>query len=136
MTLPQAVQAGSDDSIFLARIHDAKMLVADLDPRTVEDISRDLQSTSSPEGNLQIFEAVASTFRDLVIDGNIVDDKGKKNLYDQIRMNVAFIQFGGNPNLRNGKKIDRWIRQTLMKYLPRELMKDDDIFYSADEWKK
>jgi len=136
LILPQSAQASNGDSEFLARIHHAKMLVADIDPRSVEDISRELHSTSSPQGNLQIFEAVAATYRDLVVNGDIADEAGKKNLYDQIRMNVAFIQFGGNPNTRSGKKIDRWIRQTLMKYLPRKLLKDKDMFYSADEWRE
>jgi len=133
---PLLAHSDNGDSAFLARIHDAKMLVADLDPRSVEDISIELHSTSSPEGNLQIYEAVAATYRDLVVNGDVTDEVGKKNLYDQIRMNVAFIQFGGNPNDRSGKKIDRWIRQTLIKYLPRDLMKDEDMFYSADEWRK
>jgi len=136
LILPQSAQADNGDSAFLARILDAKTLVADLDSRSVEDISIELRSTSSPEGNLQIYEAVAATFRDLVINGDVTDEAGKKNLYDQIRMNVAFIQFGGNPNNKSGKKIDRWIRQTLMKYLPRDLLKDEDMFYSAEEWSK
>jgi len=136
LILPQSAQADNGDGAFLARILDAKTLVADLDPRSVEDISIELRSTSSPEGNLQIYEAVAATFRDLVINGDVTDEVGKKNLYDQIRMNVAFIQFGGNPNTSSGKKIDRWIRQTLMKYLPQDLLKDEDMFYSAEEWSK
>jgi len=132
---PQLAQADSGEDAFLARIHDAKMLVKDLDLRSVEDISRELRTTSSPEGNLQIYEAIAATFRDLVVSGDVTDEAGKKNLYNQIRMNVAFIQFGGNLNDRSGKKIDRWIRQTLVKYLPKDLMKDEDIFYSGDEWR-
>jgi len=136
LTLPQLAKANSNDSVFLQRIHEAKMLVEDIEPRSVRDISEELHETASPEGNLQIFEAVAATYNDLVTVKDIVDEKGKKDLYDQIRLNVAFIQFGGDPNSQGGKKIDRWIRQALMKYLPRELMNDDEMFHSADEWKK
>lgn len=136
LIFPQFVQANIHEGAFVDRIHSAKMLIEDSEPRSVEDISMELQLTSSPEGNLQIFEAVAATYRDLVLDGNIVDDKGKKDLYDQIRMNVAFIQFGGNPNQRGAKKVNRWIRQALLKHLSKDLMNDEDMFYSADEWKK
>ena len=131
---PQWTLANIEEGVFLARIRDAKMLVKDLDPRTVEDIYHQLHATSSPEGNLQIYEATAATYRDLVESKEVTDEAGKKNLYDQIRMNVAFIQFGGNPS-GGGKKIDRWIRQTLMKYLPKGLLKDKDIFHSAEEWR-
>ena len=134
--LPQSAQAKSDDDLFLARIHNAKALVADHDLRSVADISRQLHATSSAEGNLQIYEAVAATYRDLVASGDVTDEAGKKNLYDQIRMNVAFIQFGGDPNYGGGAKINRWIRQTLVNYLPQNLMNNEDMFYSADEWRK
>jgi len=134
LTAPTSALANEDT--FLARIHSAKMLVTDHDPRSVEDILRELQKTSSAEGNLQIYEAVAATYRDLVVDKNVIDEADQKNLYDQIRMNVAFIQFGGDPNYSGGKKINRWIRQTLMKYLPRDLINDETIFHSAEEWKK
>ena len=129
---PQEARAGED--AFLVRIQNARALVADHDRRSVADISRQLHATSSAEGNLQIYEAVAATYRDLVASGKITGEIGKKNLYDQIRMNVAFIQFGGDPNYRGGAKINRWIRQTLLNYLPKSLMKDEDMFYSADEW--
>ena len=130
-----AQAANMADSAFLERIHDAKMLVADLDPRSVEDIFKELNTTSSPEGNLQIYEAVAATFRDLVLGGDAADEAGRKTLYDQIRMNVAFIQLGGNSNGGSGKRVDRWIRQTLMQYLSQDLIANDDIFHSADEWR-
>jgi hypothetical protein len=135
LVLPQAVQAYSGGDAFAKRVHNAKMLIKDFEPRSVEDIAKELRGTSSPEGNLRIFEAVAATYRDLVTNGNINGDKGKKDLYDQIRMNVAFIQFGGNPNERGANQVNRWIRQALLKYLPRDLMSDKDMFYSADDWR-
>lgn len=134
LVIPQLVRANSGEDAFLARIHDAKMLVAELDLRTVEDIFRELNATSSPEGNLQIYEAMAATFRDLVVGGDAADEAGRKSLYDQIRMNIAYIQFGGNPK-SGGRRVDRWIRQTLRKYLTKDLMKDEDIFHSVDEWR-
>ncbi len=134
LVIPQLVRANSGEDAFLARIHDAKMLVAELDSRTVEDIFREFHATSSPEGNLQIYEATAATYRDLMESKEVTGEVEKKNLYDQIRMNIAFIQFGGNPN-GGGAKIDRWIRQTLMKYLSRDLMKEENIFHSVDEWR-
>lgn len=136
LILPQVAQTESNDGIFLKRIHEVKEIVKDLEPRSAGDILKDLRETSSPEGNLQIFEAVAATYKDLVVHKNIVDKKDKRDLYDQIRLNVAFIQFGGNPNSGDGKKLDRWIRQTLIKYLPQDLMNDEDMFFSIDELNK
>ena len=128
--------ASSNDDGYLQRIRKAKELIAELEPRSAEDIAQEFIKTSSPEGNVQIFEAIAATYNDLIIRKNIVEDEGKKDLYNQIRLNVAFIQFGGDPSYEGGKKLNRWIRQTLMKYLSKDLISDEDIFYSAGEWNK
>jgi len=134
--LTQPVQANVNNDEFLERIHHARLLLAGQDPRTVEDIEKEFKATKSPEGNLRIYEAVAATFRELAEEKEITKDEDKKNLYDKIRMNVAFIQFGGEAAGDNGKTIDRWIRQTLVKHLPEDLREDKKLFHSQEDWKK
>lgn len=136
LTAPHTAAAESGGSTFRARIMRAQTLVAEHDLRSVDEIWTELQGSVSAEGNLQIYEAVAETYRDLTADGKIAGEAEKRGLYDKIRMNVAFIQFGGDPNYGGGAKINLWIRRSLMKYLSRDLINDDTMFHSADEWSK
>jgi len=50
-------------------------------------------------------------------------------------MNVAYLQFGGDAESGKSKKLDLWIRQTLLRYLPREVLENEKVFYALD-WLK
>jgi hypothetical protein len=118
-----------------SRIAQANRLLAEVDSRSVSDIVIEFNKTAAPGANVKIYEAVAATYDDLVKRKNIQDEAQKKHLYDQIRLNVAFIQFGGDPEYDGGKVLDRWIRQALVRHLPKDLMADENTFYSTDDWK-
>ncbi|MEK7377063.1 MAG: hypothetical protein AABZ57_07910, partial [Candidatus Margulisiibacteriota bacterium] len=104
------------------RIGQANRLLAEVDRRSANDICDEFNKTAAPEANVKIYEAVAATYDDLVKSKDIQDAAQKVHLYDQIRLNVAYIQFGGDPEYDGGKLLDRWIRQALVRYLPKDLM--------------
>jgi hypothetical protein len=125
------VGAGLSDQ-HAQRVAQARKILAEVDLRSAQDIIDAFNRTTAPEANLQIYEAVAATYDDLVRRKQVTDPASKKSLYNQIRLNVAYLQFGGDPDAENGKKLDLWIRQTLFRHLPRELMENPAIFHSLD----
>ena len=123
--------SGNDLSARQAeRLSEARHILAEVDPRSEEAIARELLTTPYPEENLQIYEAVARTYLDLVTRKEIVDPQAKTQLFNKIRLNVAFLQFGGSPASGTGKKMDVWIRQTLVRHIPAELLGSPALFHS------
>src|SRR3989338_5082888 len=93
-----------------ARVQRAKKLLAEVDNRPVQAIIDEFNRADFPEGNVQIYEAVAATYRDLAVRKELTAFEDKKSLYDSIRMNVAFLQFGGDIGHTGDKKLNQWIR--------------------------
>ena len=114
------------------RVAQARQLLEEVDLRSAREIIDEFNRTPAPQANLQIYEAVAATYADLVKRKEVTDAASKKQLYNQIRLNVAYLQFGGDPESENSRKLDLWIRQTLFRHLPRELMDDTAVFLSLD----
>ena len=68
-----------------ARIRDAQEILAEVDLRSTDDIEFEFNQTEDPQGNLQIHEAVAATYQDLIERKGIIAVGKKKELYDYIR---------------------------------------------------
>lgn len=116
----------------LPRVQKARMLLAEVDSRSSEDILKSFNATESPEGNLVIYEAVAATYCELAPQIGAVKAEDKKALYDTIRMNVAFVQYGGDIGHTGDRKIHQWVRQALKRHLPAGIIKDTKLFYSLE----
>ena len=116
----------------LARIEQVKQILGQVEDRPARQIMDEFNRTSAPQGNLQILEAVSATYQDLVDRKKVTDMEEKKQLYNLIRLNVAYLQFGGNIGYQGDKKINLWIRQTLARHLPQELMQNQQVFYTLD----
>ncbi|OGX35210.1 MAG: hypothetical protein A3C36_03105 [Omnitrophica WOR_2 bacterium RIFCSPHIGHO2_02_FULL_52_10] len=114
------------------RVAQARMLLEEVDARSAREIIDEFNRTPAPLANLQIYEAVAATYAELVKRKEMTDAAAKKQLYNQIRLNVAYLQFGGDPEGENSRKLDLWIRQTLFRHLPRGLMDDPAVFHTLE----
>ena len=112
------------------RLEQANYILREVDLRPLPMIIEEMNRTASPEGNLQIYEAVAATYQEIVDRKHITDSERKQSLYDSIRMNVAFMQFGGGIEHKGDKVLDRWIRQTLARHLPEGVFDNDQLFHS------
>ena len=126
---PVAASKAHLSDTHLARLVQAQKLLADVDSRSQSEIIDELNQTSFPEGNLQIYEAVAATYKELTQHKDIARINKKKRLYDFIRLNIAYLQFGGEIGQGN-KDLNALIRQTLQRHLPKELLDNDQLFYS------
>ena len=114
------------------RVKTAKLLLGVVDKKSLEQTIKELQGTSYPEGNLQILEAVAKSYVDIIREQN-VEGKGKKEwLYSMIQLNMAYFQLGGDPNNREDTSLNLLIRRKLQKYLPAELFTNPKLFHSLE----
>ena len=116
----------------VARVDAARRILAEVDTRPLQAIVGEINEAPYPEGNLQIYEAVAATYRELVKAKEITEIGHKQSLYNSIRMNVAFLQFGGDINHTGDKLLHQWIRQELRRHLPEGLMENEQLFYSLE----
>src|SRR3989338_3875838 len=78
-----------------SRAEKVKKLLGDADTHTLSIILGEIKKSSYPEGELQIHEAVAQTFRDMVQKYQPADKEARIRLLDKVRMNMAYFQLGG-----------------------------------------
>lgn len=101
----------------IQRVKAVKQLLYGIDTKSLQQTVDDLEKTSQPLINLQIREAMAKTYADLVKEYNVTVLKKKEWLYSMVCLNMAFIQFGGEQS-RNSTSLNRLICQKLKKHLP------------------
>jgi hypothetical protein len=107
--------------------------LADVDKRSAQEIVNDLNAAKSPEGQLQILEAVAQTYRDMAAQYEVTSQARKEWLHSMILLNVAFYQFGGIDDDKSETMLNVAIRRKLKSYFSDDLMNRSGLFYSLDE---
>lgn len=118
----------------IERVKVCKRLLQDVDPKSVEETVSDLESNPYPEENLQILEAVAKTYDDIVREKSVVEMRHKNGLYEMITMNMAYLQLGGvNSGTGTREPLYHLIQKKLKQYLPLDLLKHSGIFQPIDE---
>jgi len=115
------------------RIDQVRTLLADVDGRSAQEIIKDLNTTKSPEGQLQILEAIAQTYRDMVVEYDVTVQARKDWLHSMILLNVAFYQFGGMDDDQNETMLNVAIRRKLKSYFSAQLMESSGLFYSLED---
>ena len=117
----------------LQRINTAKSLLGATDDRTLAATISELEKSPSTEGALEIYEAIAETYGELVKKHGLTDKKAQERLLDKIRMNMAYFQLGGPDVERvSDSSLNIVIRRLLKKHLPAQLFSDRRFFKSLD----
>ena len=129
--IPIGSDAASLSQAQMERVKAAKQLLGAADPRAVEEIADEFSKTRLTEGNLQIFEAVAQTYRDMLLEYPQAAQGKKEWLHSMILLNMAYFQFGGSSE-ENDSGLNITIRRKLKKYLSPELLADPNLFYSLE----
>jgi len=118
------------------RLKECRHILRNVDQRPFSAVVKDLKKSGRPEANLQILEATAKTYADIVEEQNVTTIKSKEFLYSMVQLNMAFLQLGGDArNVGGGKDgpLNRLICRKLKIYLPPELF-SSGAFHSTDEW--
>ena len=93
----------------------------------------ELEKTRHPEINLEMKEAMARTYVDIVKEINVQGQKKKEWLYSMVCLNMAYLQFGGSQGKPGSTtELNRLIRQKLKEYLPPNALQQPGYVYSLE----
>ena len=116
------------------RLRVCKRLLAGVDGKSFEESLSDLDRSSFPHGNLQILEAVAKTFTEIILEQNVVGRDKKEWLHSMITLNMAYLQLAGiDATQPQDSPLDKLIRRKLKEHLPSALKDDQRIFHLISE---
>ena len=117
----------------IERVKALKAILYDVDTKSLPETIEELQKTRHPQINLQMREAMAKTYADIVRDVNVEGQKKKEWLYSMVCLNMAYLQFGGSQGTPGStSSLNRLIRRKLKGYLPPNALKQAGFFYSLE----
>lgn len=117
----------------IERVKAVKAFLYGIDTKSLRETIDELEKTRHPQINLQIREAMAKTYTDIVREINVKGQKKKEWLYSMVCLNMAYLQFGGSQGKSGSTtELNRLIRQKLKKYLPPNVLKQPGFFYSLE----
>ena len=103
----------------IERVKAVKVLLYDVDTKSLQETIDELEKTRHLQINLQIREAMAKTYTDIVREINVKGQKKKEWLYSMVCLNMAYLQFGGSQGKSGSTtELNRLIRRKLKEYLP------------------
>ena len=117
----------------IERVRVVKGLLSGIDTKPLRETIAELEKTRHPEISLEMKEAMAKAFTDIVRDINVEGQKKKEWLYSMVCLNMAYLQFGGaQGKYGSTTELNRLIRQKLKEYLPPNALKQSGFFYSLE----
>ncbi len=111
------------------RVKVFKAQIAEVDKKTLAKTITEIERTNDPHMVLQIQEAIAKVYSDIVADQAIKDQATKEWLYNTVSMNMANIQFGGRVG---GNPVNQMITGRLQKALPKGIMDNPNFHVSVE----
>ena len=79
----------------IQRVKAVKKLLYDVDPKSLRETIAELEKSRHPRINLEMKEAMAKAYVDIVKEINVEGQKKKEWLYSMVCLNMAYLQFGG-----------------------------------------
>ncbi len=107
------------NQVEIERVKVFKAMIDEVDKKSLDQMIADLEKTSHPLLNLEIKEAMAKTYVDIIREEKVSGRPKKEWLYSMIALNMAYFQFGGDKDSASGSKnLNKLIRSKLKEYLP------------------
>lgn len=117
----------------IERVQACKRLLREVDFKSLPMTIAELEHTPYPEENLQVMEAVAMTYADIVKEHSVDDDENKKWLHGMIMLNMAYLQLGGDQYAVGGNApLNRLIGRKLREHLPPDLLNHPGLFHPLE----
>ena len=117
----------------IERLKVCRELLQEVDNKPLQTRIRELEKAPYPEENLQILEAVARTYDEIVREQKVEGQKNKEWLHSMITLNMAYFQLGGlHASDGNQDPLNRLIRHKLKEYLSSALLNRPEIFTSVN----
>jgi len=114
----------------IQRVRVVKDSLSGVNTQSVMEMIKDLEKSRYPEINLEIKEAEAHAFNDIVVQQDVQDQHKKQWLYSMVCLNMAYLQFSGTAPGSNTTSLNMLIRQELQKYLPAAVLNKSGFLYS------
>ena len=117
----------------IERVKASKLLLAEVHAKSLEQTMTEIEGSSYPEGQLQILEAVAKTYTDIVKDYDVQTQDKKRWLYSMVLLNMAYFQLRGDQQGQDdASALNQLIQQKLKRYLPMDLFSHPKLFQSFE----
>jgi hypothetical protein len=117
----------------IERVKAVKELLYGVDTKSLQQTINELEKSPHPLINLQMKEAMAKAYTDIVREINVEGQKKKEWLYSMVCLNMAYLQFGGSlGKYGSTTELNRLIRQKLKEYLPPNALKQPGFVYSLE----
>ena len=115
------------------RLRAVKVLLDGVDGKSLQETVHEIEMTKQPQLNIQMKEAMAKAYADIVRDINVEGKKKKEWLYSMVCLNMAYLQFGGSQGAPGStSELNRLIRQKLKFYLPAYTLKQLGMMFSLE----
>jgi len=115
----------------LQRVKIVKELLGSVDKKTLRQTVDELERARHPQVNLEMKEAMAKAYTDIVREIDVEGQKKKEWLYSMVCLNMAYLQFGGSQgNYGSTTELNRLIRQKLKEYLPSDVLDRSGFLHS------
>jgi hypothetical protein len=122
MTTASFSAAGHLSESELERVKAYKHLIKEIDPKSLNESITELEKSRYPQVQLQMKEAIAHAYVDIVQEQDVQGQKKKEWLYSMITLNMAYLQFmGREQGPTNAEPLNKLIRMKLRKYLSDEI---------------
>jgi len=117
----------------IQRLRAVKQLLYGIDSKSLQQTMDELQKTHHPQLYLQMREAMAKTYTDIVQEENVSGQKKKEWLYSMVCLNMAYLQFAGTQGSPGATTaLNKLIRRKLRAYLPADIFKQPGFLYSLE----
>jgi len=117
----------------IQRVKALEELLDGVDMKSSRETIHELEKSRNPQISLQMKEAMAKAYVDIVKEENVEGRKKKEWLYSMVCLNMAYFQFGGTQGKSGSTtELNRLIRQKLIKYLPLNVLKQSGFVYSLE----
>lgn len=118
----------------IERVKVSKALIKEVDTKVLQDTIADITNSPDPEGQLQLFEAGARAYADIVQESKVADDmRTRRWLYNQILLNTAYLQLGGFQFEEDGSDLSQLIQRKLKKNLPEGAFQNTVLFREIED---
>jgi hypothetical protein len=117
----------------IGRVKVVKELLEEVDTKSLYATIHEIEHTRHPLFDLEMKEAMARAYTDIVKEINVEGQKKKEWLYSMICLNMAYLQFGGSQGKPGSTtELNRLIRQKLKAYLPANIFNQPGFIYSLE----
>jgi hypothetical protein len=117
----------------IERVRAVKALLDGVDKKSLQETINELERSRHPALGLEMQEAMAMAYKDIVGEINVEGQQKKEWLYSMVCLNMAYLQFGGSQGKSGSTtELNRLIRQKLKKYLPPDILKQPGFLYSLE----